>query len=117
MLQSLVDAGLGTASILANLHHRWLVPLMERELRIYETSDAANPTTLAHSRLLHERFLWEYAATRVRPAISLRSVLHSHDDLWSFIMLPDTLTVSEPPFPSQSLYRVGVVLTVAISRG
>jgi hypothetical protein len=56
VLKGLADAGLGTASILANLHHRRIVPLMERELRIYEMSEAANPTSLAHSRLLHDRF-------------------------------------------------------------
>jgi hypothetical protein len=31
-LKSLADAGLGAASVLANLHHRRIVPLMEREL-------------------------------------------------------------------------------------
>jgi hypothetical protein len=51
-LRHLADAGLGAASVLANLHHRWIVPLMERELRIFEMSDAANPTSLARSRLL-----------------------------------------------------------------
>jgi hypothetical protein len=33
-LKSLVDAGLGAASVLANLHHRRIVPLMGRELAI-----------------------------------------------------------------------------------
>jgi hypothetical protein len=56
VLKGLAGAGLGTASVLANLHHRRIVPLMERELRIYEMSEAANPTSLAHSRLLHDRF-------------------------------------------------------------
>jgi hypothetical protein len=46
-LWSLADAGLGAASVLANLHHRRIVPLMERELRIFEMSDAANPMSLA----------------------------------------------------------------------
>jgi hypothetical protein len=87
-LRSLADAGLGTASILANLHHRRIIPLMERELRIFEMSDAANPTSLARSRLLEDRLLPEYAATRARRAVSLKSVPHSHDDLWSFVMLP-----------------------------
>jgi hypothetical protein len=94
---------LGAASILANLHHRRIVPLMERELRIYEMSDAANPIALARSRLLHDCFPQEYAATRARRAISLSLVPHSHDNLWSFIMLPDAPAVSEPPpFSSQS---------------
>jgi hypothetical protein len=35
-LKNLVDIRLGAASILANLHRRWIVPLMERELRIHE---------------------------------------------------------------------------------
>jgi hypothetical protein len=87
-LQSLADAGLGAASFLANLHHRQIVPLMERELRIYEMSDAANPTALARSRLLHERLSPEYAATRARHTISLKSVPHRNDDLLSFVMPP-----------------------------
>jgi hypothetical protein len=39
VLWSLADARLGAASILANLHHRWIVPLMERELCIFEMND------------------------------------------------------------------------------
>jgi hypothetical protein len=93
-LKSLADAGLGASSVLANLHHRRIIPLMERELRIYEMSEAANPTSLAHSRFLSERFPREYAATRARWAVSLKAVKHSDDDLWSFIMLPDAPPVS-----------------------
>jgi hypothetical protein len=51
-LRSLADVEVGAASILANLHHRWIVPLMKRELRIFEMSDVANPTSLARSWLL-----------------------------------------------------------------
>jgi hypothetical protein len=93
-LWCLADAGLGAASIIANFHHRRIVPLMERELCIFEMSDAANPTSLACSRLLQECLLKEYAATRARHAINLKSVPHSDDDLWSFVMLPDALPVS-----------------------
>jgi hypothetical protein len=39
-LKNLAHVGLGAASVLANLHHKWIVPLMERELRIYEMSEA-----------------------------------------------------------------------------
>jgi hypothetical protein len=46
-LKGLADTGLGAASVLANLHHRRVVPLMERELRVYEMSEAANPTSFA----------------------------------------------------------------------
>jgi hypothetical protein len=93
-LQRLADTGLGAALIIANFHHRRVVPLMERELCIFEMSDAANPVSLAHSRLLQERFPKEYAAMRVRRVISLKSVPHSDDDLWSFVMLPDDQPVS-----------------------
>jgi hypothetical protein len=55
-LKGLADAGLGAASILTNLHHRRIIPLMERELRIDEMSDTADPTASARSRLLHECF-------------------------------------------------------------
>jgi hypothetical protein len=92
-----VDAGLGAASIITNFHHRKIVPLMERELYIFEMSDAANPMSLACSRLLQDRFPREYTTTRVRHAISLKSVPHTNDDLWSFVMLPDAQPVSVVP--------------------
>jgi hypothetical protein len=34
-LKHLADAGMGAASVLANLHHRRIIPLMERPLRIF----------------------------------------------------------------------------------
>jgi hypothetical protein len=83
---------------------------MERELRIFEMSDTANPTVLAHSRLLHEHLPPEYAATRARRAISLKAVQHNNDDLWSFVMLLDAPAVSKPPFSPRSLaaHRCGL---------
>jgi hypothetical protein len=96
-LKGLADAGLGAASVLANLHHRRIVPLMERELRIYEMSETANPVLLARSWLLHDRFPLEYATTRVKRAISLKAIRHSNDNLWSFVMLPDAPLVSRLP--------------------
>jgi hypothetical protein len=51
-LKDLEDAGLGAASVLAILHHRRIVPLMERRLRIFEMGDTADPVVLAQSRLL-----------------------------------------------------------------
>jgi hypothetical protein len=80
------DTGLGAPSIIANFHHRRIVPLTERELCIFEMGDAANPMLLARSRLLHERFPREYAATQVRHVINLKVVPKSDDDLWSFVM-------------------------------
>jgi hypothetical protein len=98
-LKGLTDAGLGAASVLANLHHRRIVPLMERELRIYEISKMTNPVSLACSQLLHDRFPSEYAATRVRRTISLKAIRHGNDDLWLFVMLPDAPPLSRiPPF-------------------
>jgi hypothetical protein len=116
-LRSLANAGLGTASILANLHHRRIIPLMERELCIFEMNDEADPTVLARSRLLHECFPREYVATRARRTINLKSVPHSHDDLWSFIMLPDAPAVSGLPSILGLLKRTSVILMVVISRG
>jgi hypothetical protein len=55
-LKSLADAGLGTTSVLANLHHRRIVPLMERRLHIFELDETTDPVALAHSRLVHDRF-------------------------------------------------------------
>jgi hypothetical protein len=109
VLKNLANAGLGAASVLTNLHHRRIVPLMERELRIYEMSKAANPTSLAHSRLLHDRFPQEYVATRARRAISLKAGRHDNDELWSFVMLPDAQVVSRTfllsSFPCDALMR------------
>jgi hypothetical protein len=96
-LSSLADAGLAAASVLANLHHRRIVPLMERRLRIYEMTEDSDPTALARSRLLHERFPQEYAVMRARHAINLRTMPTDNDDLWSFIMLPDAPPVSWLP--------------------
>jgi hypothetical protein len=110
-LKGLADSGLGAASVLANHHHRRIVPLMERELHIYEMSEMANLVSLAHSRLLHDRFPPEYAATRARHAISLKAISHGNDDLWSFIMLPDALAVSRLPPSFIPSRRAEAILT------
>jgi hypothetical protein len=93
-LKSLADARLSAASVLATLHHRRIIPLMERELRIFEMDETAKPVALARSRSIHDRLPPEYAATRARRAVSLRAVKNSNDDLWSFVMLPDAPPVS-----------------------
>jgi hypothetical protein len=51
-LNKLADRGLTAGCVLANLHHRRVVPLMERPLRIFEMSEVADPFALARSRLL-----------------------------------------------------------------
>jgi hypothetical protein len=99
-LKNLADAGLGMASVLVNLHHWRIVPLMERRLCIFEMDEEADPVALAQSRLLPDPFPQEYAATRARRAINLRAVKHSHDDHCSFVMLSYGPLVSGflPPF-------------------
>jgi hypothetical protein len=87
-LKDLADAGLGEASVLANLHHRRIVPLMERRLRIFEMDDTTDPVALAQSRLLLNLLPQENAATRARRTINLKAARHGDDDLWSFVMLP-----------------------------
>jgi hypothetical protein len=76
---------------------------MERELRIFEMTEEADPTVLARSRLLHEPFPQEYAATRVMCAVNLKIVLFDRGDLWSFVMLSDAPPVSRPPLPFRPL--------------
>jgi hypothetical protein len=99
-LKSLANAGLGAASVLVNLHHRQIIPLMEKELRIYEMSEVANPVSLARSQLVPDHLPLEYAATRARRAISLNAVRHINDDLWTIVMLADAPPVSGlSPFP------------------
>jgi hypothetical protein len=51
-LKELAGRGLTAGVVLANLHHRRVVSLMERPLRIYEMTETADPVALAKSRLL-----------------------------------------------------------------
>jgi hypothetical protein len=67
---------------------------MERRLRIFEMDETADPVALAHSRLVHDRFPQECAATRARRAVNLKAVKNSNNNLWSFVMLPDGSLVS-----------------------
>jgi hypothetical protein len=48
----LADAWLGVTAVIVNFHHRWIIPLMEREFHIFNISNTANPVSLACSRLL-----------------------------------------------------------------
>jgi hypothetical protein len=94
-LKNLADRGLTAGCVLANLHHRRIVPLMERRLRIFEMSEDADPVALAESRLLRGPFSREYAATRARRAIDLRPGRCDNASLWAFAMLPVGPLVSE----------------------
>jgi hypothetical protein len=70
-LKALADGGLTPGCVLANLHHRRIVPLMERPLRIFEMHEDADLIALAQSRLLPDLFPREYAATgRSAPSTS-----------------------------------------------
>jgi hypothetical protein len=94
-LKHLADRGLTTGCVLANLHHRRIIPLMERRLRIFEMSEDADPVALAESRLLRALFSRLYAATRARRAIDLRPGRCDDASLWEFVMLPVGQLVSE----------------------
>jgi hypothetical protein len=87
-LKALADAGLGAASVLVNLHHRRIIPLMERRLRIFDMHEEADPVALAQSRLLPDLLPQEYVATRARRAVNLKAVRNDDVALWSFVMLP-----------------------------
>jgi hypothetical protein len=72
-LKDLADGVLMAGCVLANLHHRRIVPLMERQLHIFEMHEGADPVALAESQLLPGLFPREYAATRAQRAIDLRT--------------------------------------------
>jgi hypothetical protein len=98
-LKDLADSGLTAGCVLANLHHRGIVPLMERPLRIFEMHEDVDPVTLAQSQLLPGLFSREYAATRARRAIDLRTGRNDDATLWAFTMLPVGPLVSGLPLP------------------
>jgi hypothetical protein len=102
-LKALADAGLTAASVLSNLHHRRIVPPMERRLRIFEMEKTADPVALAQSRLLPGLFPREYAATRARRAINLKAMRTDDTALWAFTMLLEGPLVSRVPTPLQSI--------------
>jgi hypothetical protein len=97
--KDLVDGGLTAGCVLANLHHRRVVPLMERPLRIFEMHEDADPAALAQSQLLPSLFPLEYAATQARRAIDLWPGRNNHTTLWAFTMLPVVPLVSGSPLP------------------
>jgi hypothetical protein len=93
-LKKLADRGMTTGCVLANLHHRRVVPLMERPLHVLEMAEVADPVALARSRLLQDPFPRAFAATRARRAIDLRPGRCGDDVLWAFEMLPTGPLVS-----------------------
>jgi hypothetical protein len=75
-LQRLAAHGLTAMGVLAFLHHRRVVPLMERPLCIFEMTEAANPVDLARSRMLPTPLERPYALTRARSAVDTRTPMH-----------------------------------------
>jgi hypothetical protein len=96
-LKALADAGLTAASVLANLHYRRIIPLMERRLRIFKIHEEADPVALEQSRLFPDLLPQEYAATRARCAVNLKAVRNDDVTLWSFVILPYSPLVSRFP--------------------
>jgi hypothetical protein len=87
-LRNLSGRGLTEEVVLAHLHHRRIVPLMESPLCIYQMTEDADPVALAKSWSLPSPFPREYAATRARHAIDPKSVRYNEKALWDLEMLP-----------------------------
>jgi hypothetical protein len=94
VLRSLAVHGLSAATVLAFLHHRRIVPLMERPLCIFEMMEAAHPVALAKSRMLPSPLEQGYVLTRARSAVDTR-MLRSDRSPWDLEMLLTGLLVSE----------------------
>jgi hypothetical protein len=92
-LRDLAGRRLTAEVVLAHLHHRRIVPLMERPLRIFEMTEAVDPVALARSRTLQSPLLRDYAVTRARSAVDPRSV-RTNGSLWDLDMLPTGQLVS-----------------------
>jgi hypothetical protein len=93
VLRDLAGRGLTAEVVLAHLHHRWIVPLMERPLRIFEMTEAADPVALARSRTLQSPLLRDYAVTRAQSTVDPRSV-RTDGSLWDLEMFPTGQLVS-----------------------
>jgi hypothetical protein len=93
VLRDLAGRGLTAEVVLAHVHHRWIVPLTERPLRIFDMTEEADPVALARSRSKPTPLLRKYAATRARCAVDPKSV-HSDGNLWYLEMLPTGQLVS-----------------------
>jgi hypothetical protein len=97
-LRSLAARGLTAATVLAFLHHRRIVPLMERPLCIFEMTEAADPVALARSRMLPSPLERGYALTQARSAVDTR-MLRSDRSPWDLETLPTGPLVSRILWP------------------
>jgi hypothetical protein len=80
--------------VLAFLHHRRVVPLMERSLCIFEMTEAVNPVDLARSRMLPTPLERPYALTQARSAVDTRAPMPADRTPWDLEMLPTGPLVS-----------------------
>jgi hypothetical protein len=92
-LRNLATRGLTVAGVLAFLHHRRIVPLMERPLCIFEMTKVADPVALARSQMLPTPLGRAYALTRARNAVDTR-MLRQDRSTWDLEMLPTGPLVS-----------------------
>jgi hypothetical protein len=92
-LKNLATCGLTAAGVLAFLHHRRIVPLMERPLCIFEVTEAADPVALARSRMLPTPLERGYALTWARSAVDTRMLCQDRSP-WDLEMLPNGPLVS-----------------------
>jgi hypothetical protein len=93
-LRYLSEQGLTAASVLAFLHHRRVVPLMERLLCIFQMTEEADPVALARSRMLPTPLGRPYALTRARNTVDTRMPMHPDRTPWDLEMLPTGPLVS-----------------------
>jgi hypothetical protein len=93
-LRNLAGRGLTAEVVFTHLHHRRIVPLMERPLCIYQMTEDADPIALVKSRSLSSPLLRDYAATRARRAIDPKSGRYNEKALWDLEMLPTCQLVS-----------------------
>jgi hypothetical protein len=92
-LKNLATRGLTEAGVLAFLHHRRIVPLMQRPLCIFEMTEEADPVALARSRMLPTPLERAYALTRARSAVDTRMLCQDRSP-WDLEMLPTGPLVS-----------------------
>jgi hypothetical protein len=77
-LKNLATRGLTAAGVLAFLHHRRIVPLMERPLCIFEMTEEADPVALARSRMLPTPLEWGLLTDKRRIPLRSASVRTPH---------------------------------------
>jgi hypothetical protein len=92
-LKRLATHGLTAVGVLTFLHHRRIVPLMERPLCIFEMTEVADPVALVRSRMLPTPLGRACALTRVRNAVDTR-MLRQDRSPWDPEMLPTGPLVS-----------------------